>query len=376
MTEKKFFKLHGHCKFVEGSNGACIYNLMSGDIIELNDKFQNAFEQYSEKQGLSMTDNFEVVNELVEANLGFLTTQNNIYVDEVNFSISPMFEPVLAPNYTISNIFLEVTNECNLNCLFCSGDNMIIRSTGCKKYGSNTTGINEIDYESIIEQAKMLNVERVIILGGEPLLEMKKLENILKLCLKFELTPVIYSNGTILFTDVLKELLTKSNGEVIIQSLFNNDKDYVRYTGENRVWQKQKETIDDLLNKGIKVTAMILIGRFNDTMENTAIHYFADKKIPVTTQYIMPYPENDFYSIRLKEDLLDRRNFLSRVNSLTFYKNKKQQFCFSNMLAIDHNGDIFACPLLRDFSLGNVNTHKLREIFDNDIYLNLISLSK
>lgn len=46
------------------------------------------------------------------------------------------------------------------------------------------------------------------------------------------------------------------------------------------------------------------------------------------------------------------------------------------MLAIDHNGDIFACPLLRDFSLGNVNTHKLREIFDNDIYLNLISLSK
>lgn len=178
-----------------------------------------------------------------------------------------------------------------------------------QKYGSNTTGINEIDYESIIEQAKMLNVERVIILGGEPLLEMKKLENILKLCLKFELTPVIYSNGTILFTDVLKELLTKSNGEVIIQSLFNNDKDYVRYTGENRVWQKQKETIDDLLNKGIKVTAMILIGRFNDTMENTAIHYFADKKIPVTTQYIMPYPENDFYSIRLKEDLLDRRNF-------------------------------------------------------------------
>lgn len=117
---------------MEGSNGACIYNLMSGDIIELNDKFQNAFEQYSEKQGLSMTDNFEVVNELVEANLGFLTTQNNIYVDEVNFSISPMFEPVLAPNYTISNIFLEVTNECNLNCLFCSGDNMIIRSTGCK----------------------------------------------------------------------------------------------------------------------------------------------------------------------------------------------------------------------------------------------------
>ena len=376
MDPKRIFKLYGHCKLVEGINGLCIYDLINGDIVELEDRFQDVFKRYLDTQALSATDNFDIINELVHSNLGFLTYQNNIYIDDVDFSHSPMFESLLMPNYTISNIFLELTNKCNLNCLFCSEENKIYRSTGCKKYDYNITNFREVDYESVVMQAKMLDVTRVIIIGGEPLLEKKKLENILNLCSGLDLTPVVYSNGSISFTDVIKDLLIKTDGKVVIQSLFNNDEDYAMFTGVNGVWSKQKSNVDSLLGKGIRVRIIVPLGRFNDTMENTAINYFSAKKIPVTVQYIMPYPENNFYSVKLKDDMLDRSKFLDRVNPLIYYRHKKQQFCFSNMLAISYNGDIYACPSLRDFPLGKVSTHKLREIFDNETYSKLAGLSK
>ncbi len=107
-------------------------------------------------------------------------------------------------------IYIEITNICNLNCSFCSKDNVEKREMT----------INE--FEHILKQINNYTDYLYLHVKGEPLLH-SKLEQILNLCKRYNKKVNITTNGTLLKQKLyLLENIRQIN--ISLQSLINKNK--------------------------------------------------------------------------------------------------------------------------------------------------------
>ena len=80
------------------------------------------------------------------------------------------------------DFFVDITNNCNAQCLFCCNDN------------TNSDALNLQQLEADFNQIKS-NVSRIVISGGEPLLDVSRLESLLELVLSFGVNIKLITNG-------------------------------------------------------------------------------------------------------------------------------------------------------------------------------------
>lgn len=92
-------------------------------------------------------------------------------------------------SFVLEHIDIEVNHRCNLACRHCSA-----RAT--KQRSPEELGIEEI--QEILLQAKKLGLKRVGLTGGEPLVDVPKLEAVARFCLADLETPLhTHTNGTL-----------------------------------------------------------------------------------------------------------------------------------------------------------------------------------
>ena len=92
-----------------------------------------------------------------------------------------------------NGINIKITNKCNCNCSFC-----------IEKGGLET---EEKPVETLVDATNLLGFDSVLILGGEPLLFIDKVEEIVnhlrQMCSNF----IAFSNGTFLLNEETKNVL-------------------------------------------------------------------------------------------------------------------------------------------------------------------------
>jgi MoaA/NifB/PqqE/SkfB family radical SAM enzyme len=147
----------------------------------------------------------------------------------------------------LKSICYESTKKCNFNCEYCI--------TSDNKYSPKS-----VNYGKIIKFIEGLNPERIVISGGEPLLDkclIKKLSMIKEICSDSYVS--LSTNGSIKYKlEKLKQYIDCM--DISIPSL--DHEIYTKMRGEDFVNQA-KENIKNAINLGIKVRVSVMLSKTN-----------------------------------------------------------------------------------------------------------------
>lgn len=96
----------------------------------------------------------------------------------------------------IREIAFQVTNDCNLRCGFCFADSGVPKE--------NELQVEEI--QQVIDYFKGFHLESIVLTGGEPLLRLQKVKEILRYASEQGVTAGLFTNGTLISKRVAQEL--------------------------------------------------------------------------------------------------------------------------------------------------------------------------
>lgn len=154
--------------------------------------------------------------------------------------------------HPLGQIFMEITNACNLKCIHCYND------SGQKRVGELT--LKEI-YQ-VIDEAKNLGVLRITLSGGEPLVHPHFFE-IAQYIRDQGLELELFTNGTLITKKVAKKLkeLAFLQVSVSLDSLTPEIHDFFR--GRKGAWKKTMDGIYYLKRESIKIKPAVALSKLN-----------------------------------------------------------------------------------------------------------------
>lgn len=245
-------------------------------------------------------------------------------------------------------IYVEITNICNLNCSFCSKDNKVKKFLSVSEFATILNKIN--DYTDYL----YLHVK------GEPLMH-PDLDDILKLCNKYNKKVNITTNGTLLSK---RDILIKNKVRQVNISLHNmayeNLLDVLNYSYElaknniyvvYRFWvynDLEKSTINEILKYYDRLDLI------NDNSNNIKINDYV--YINKDEMFIWPSLNNNINNI--KGTCLGLKTHIGILSDGTIIP------CCLDSNGIINLGNIFNEDLID--VLNNIRTKKIIEGFNNN----------
>ncbi|MBU1924590.1 MAG: radical SAM protein [Candidatus Omnitrophica bacterium] len=320
---------------------------------------------------------------------------NNAALFRSLFSWSQIFNFVFG--YPVS-INLLITNRCNLKCKICSAK-------------LNDASASEISKEELIkffEQIKWLRPS-FFIGGGEPFMR-EDIFDIITYLNQLKLRFGLVTNGTLLNADKIFRLLNL-NPRILVFSLHGDEKvhdnvtcvtgSYLRCCESIKAAVKRRKSTKIILNCVInnqnfrELENMIILGkklgvdrvRFEQLIFLTKDEY--DEHLKMCKEFSLTGGEILTYIKKSDEPLIGEelklsiprlqkkygkfvvfKPYLQNDEIRRWYKNKfnlKRRCLFSkHSIFIKHNGDVIPCQFFPNYRLGNINSNKLENIWQND----------
>ncbi|MCI0470231.1 MAG: radical SAM protein, partial [Candidatus Aminicenantes bacterium] len=288
---------------------------------------------------------------------------------------------------------IEVTNRCNLQCVFCSADSNEIP-------GSDELSMP--DLMSIADQLEEMKVFRVKITGGEPFLKKGIMGLLSRLSKRHRIS--INTNGTLITGEIAGEL-ARLNIDTMIVSLDSADpgiNDRLRGRDSSR---RTVEGIKILRKFNIPVSIAAVLTKLNaDGIPELALFLkgLGFSKLGVNYVYPKGRGVNRFKELALNYDELEsfcfKINDFNKANpgmSISFeqahwYKMKysfqekkegKKKYllpCHAGIsqIGILSNGDVVPCLLMASLKAGNIKREKLADMWKNsDVFKKMKELA-
>lgn len=278
---------------------------------------------------------------------------------ESKFIIDPSFnldKPEKPKTELKTNLLIEVTNNCNLNCQHCFGNFGI--SDNHKSYLS----LDQIN--RIFERFDF--IEHITISGGEPLSH-PKIEQILISSLDRAKSVRLNSNGTIYKRNLIKYLKLCESLQI---SIYGTDKiSFNEFTNQKRVsFELFCENILRYKNEGVNIVLTYTQGELNND-KLYRYYEFAEKfSLKLKVGMCMPYgraKKNRSNMEYLKEkDLFDNIRYSIEKSPTEF----RFESCDSTNYVIKSSGDLVPCTFLRTPILGNIIKTDIAKIRESDMF--------
>lgn len=287
---------------------------------------------------------------------------------------------------SLKNVTLELTTKCNFKCLHCSND------SGLKK-NDDLTNKEILD---LIDQLRLLKVERLSITGGEPFCDANlfKYLNYAKDKVK-EIT--IATNGYLVNKDVVTKL-KEINIKKISVSLDGTSAYHDFFRGTDGAFKKAIKTINLLTKEGfkVKVKSVLTKDNANSLLELISITNLLD----IERHEIMPIcpigradKEIMINAMQYKSFLIKALNKIKLLNkpNITFqlkpvfyqeslFKGVDERCllkslnyrcdAFDTSMQIGTNGDVYGCSFVR-IPITNIRKKGIEEIWHSKEALNL-----
>ena len=125
----KYFRLRFNVLFEKGENGGCIYDMHNHKMLYVPSDKAQLIEKAEENQLIDENDSF--IRELLDSNLGDLY-ENKVYIEKSRFGVTKEYTQMAIPRLYANKAFIQVTNECEGNCVFCDKSNQVHTKTHCK----------------------------------------------------------------------------------------------------------------------------------------------------------------------------------------------------------------------------------------------------
>ncbi len=188
-------------------------------------------------------------------------------------------------------IYIEITNKCNLDCTFCSKDNLPLKD------------MNISEFEYIIKEINSYTDYLYLHVKGEPLLH-PSLKQILNICKKYNKKVNITTNGTLL----------KQNAEILIESKIVRQIN-ISLHSEHGSREKYLEQILDATKILLEKTDIQIVFRYWALSKNKLLKQYEDEIDVIMNYFSLPTFK--------KKEILEKDN-ITLCNHL--YLNKEKRF--------------------------------------------------
>lgn len=287
----------------------------------------------------------------------------------------------------IRSVYYSITGRCNMNCAFCT------MNSGPNVSMEHDLSLNEIT-NMLIPKLEKLNLKKVVITGGEPLVR-KDINEILK-CFSeaFEKERIILqTNGLLLTEEIIMKISDKIGLlEISIENIFGNPnllermKKIFQCAGKQRinlsfsfvVDSESKKYLEDAIeichdyNAALTVRIVSMVGR---AKENNADDPILEAYETLKIQYeIVHYLLEKNY---LEDNLTNNYDGILQP--------KRNCGAFGKILAIHPDGTTYMCGNFKNsnFSMGNIRTMSMDSICEDlnskkesSIYQNIFYVNK
>jgi len=356
MTQR-YFHTGPTCHTVVGADGACLYDLASGDMIGLTSEQAELLSACERGRPAPPPDGIGAafLDRLAERGLGcYLTTP--AYAEKYSVGLPDAYRD-LTPVLRLSTLFVELTRECDLDCVFCTpGDERLFRRTGCKRWGGSGEALQLDDWRSVIAQAAGLGVTQLVFIGGEPTLAFSDLAALVPEARATGiLRLVLFTNGYALDHQALS-FLAEHGVHVHVQLLGLTDATYAAITGRQDGFTAVAATIGALESLGIDFDVSLLVTALNEhelTMIGDEMR-IDPRRLGV--EYLYPLPPNEFHADSAAAAVYERTSRLRKVGPERMTHLRRFHDCFATTVAVTAEGDILPCPMARALTLGNVRS--------------------
>lgn len=363
------FKLHPEVIFLKGNEGAVLYHLISGKKFQFNKTDAEAIESLNNNEQDKENIPDKLIDYLLEHDLGAYY-RDGVYLEKIKTSrIATLKYDKLIP-FRLNRLVIELTGTCNLKCLFCTEENVIYRSCGCKKWPAKEE-MNFNEWKDIIDQSIKLGIQECFITGGEPFLKWHLLKELLNYLFKHKINVTIFTNGTLINNDI-GLFLKDQNVSLALQIFSSKNKQYEKITQVDGSFERIQETFRIIDTHKIPHTVSIIVSSLDDSSFEEIQSKFGKRNY----QNIYIYPTNKYYSISRIAEMMNPENREIPINLNSVPYLKKYNNCLYGQIFISSDGKIYPCMMIRDYELGDLKKEKLWEAFRRKEYKIFWEMSK
>jgi len=261
----------------------------------------------------------------------------------------------------IESIFLEVTRECNLRCLFCS-------NKSCKPLKDEMT-TNEL--LRLVDDLHKIGIRDLRFYGGEPFLR-HDLFNVIDKAVSCNMTVSVYTNGTLLNQKKIDDLKRYNVRKLFlsVDSSYSYIHDTIR--GVKGSFNKVITNIKTLIKNKLNVEVLLTICRINqDDIKATyrLLHSLGVNNIKANFVSNVGKARQNWnkLSMTINEMQICVRN-ICEIHLQLFGHIPIRKHCQAGTgeLYITANGDVLPCVLFLDekYRAGNIRSKNIRDILN------------
>lgn len=293
-----------------------------------------------------------------------LTEQFNEYIikfikagvitSNVSDCSSENIEHLLANKEKIKSCYIELTQKCNLKCKHCynaSDDNLKLSMT-------------LDDFIKIVDQVSEYGIEKLQLIGGEPLLVNRTiLFKLLDYASPRFKSIKIYTNGTLIDNEFAEKVSRYRNVKFSLSLYSFIETEHDKFTG---VRGSHKKTLNAIRYLKVNNIETLYAGIAADELEigdNPELaNDFSLDYVRLVGRGSLKLYNRELLRKRLKT--LDSLNYeWTKENIINLHHSR----CFSRILYISCNQDVFPCAMERRLKHGNLKEDNLSNIIQDNI---------
>lgn len=353
--------LNAYIHKVDGVNGCLLVNTATSEVLDLGIEDAASLDKIMSQQ----VENSRLKEYLLKNGWGTETEETSKPEELCQFDL----ESRGLTEFSLNKVIIEVSGECGLDCCFCNADNYnAFASCTCKRWNYKEA---DIDYTNIVEQLISFRVQKVMIIGGDPFYNaFERLKSLLNILNEKGYTGeiVIMTNGQSLNKAKIEFISKFKNVRVNIIFMGSNEDEYRVITRKKKVFKTVIKNVKLLRKYDVCVNGTYLVNCFNiSDIENSEINALG---INIGVKHIFDEKYNT------KALIFSHSSRMLKIDYQADKLLRETNCCLYSQVFIASNLEVYPCPYLRDFQLGNLQNEKLFEIFRTGKYREFWFLSK
>ena len=342
------YKINEGIIYVKGFYNGAIYNLNTKNVFSINKIACNIIEK--------LINNSKNFNDLEKKYIDLLK-ENDLYKD--NFKIVLYNIPIEYEN-KLNTVWLELTQNCNMKCIHCyEGEN----------HTSSSKQLNILEWKNIINQLKVLSVNRVIVIGGEPCTHAGVFE-ILKYLSQNKINTTLFTNASLLNKEIM-DYSIENNIEIKVSLYGSNDLIHDNITKVKGSFDILIKNIKYLISRGKNPTIAVTLMKENENDYENIKKMINDLGIKKYKFDVIRGVVNGKQSNHIPENIKIKKLVLRtepsfKTSKILFRRNTNRNSCWYGKLVITENGNLIPCVFARNFILGNVFEQPLKDLLNSE----------
>ncbi len=361
-----YLRLSPGCRLVEGAHNMCILDCLGGTVNSLRDAESGFMRQ---ALGPRPVEDLlaalspgkrgrleEFLGQLIERQLGARYSRP-YHVLPVERGIGPGSLSFLEPT-RLDVLFLELVQDCGLDCLFCRPPDVFGRGTGCGRYGEDgRVLLSTSRRRELLSEAARLGAQELHLTGGDALLSGDCLD------VAAEALELGFRSVTVWTTGLgpLPSALTRdSRIRFAFQAYSYRPEVHDQVAGRAGAHADLARCLEALRAARAKALVNLIVTRFDeDHWSESQAYYQTFTDLPVRVMPLYPTGDGDFSPTHGCENLFTARRWFRTPDAYLLARADEFHTCFRGKLAITADGRILPCPSGRTWVMGEAVSESL-----------------